>query len=326
MSRIHTRWLLLLISVLGCGSGDDGESKGGGAEDGGGSGALRYAPCSDGERVGGFYLHAVAATIALTPIAAHTDLHGEVLDGVPPADVWSELDARGECRLTVGPEQFCDPACGSSESCGPNGCIATPRTHSVGAVRITGLTSELSLAPSMSSRRYSPAAALAYPPYAEGAEIRLEAEGGESGPFALSGLGVPLLELDAGELVVERERPLSLRWTARPEIGPARVLVELDIAHHGGIAARIECDVEDDGALEIAAELVTQLVDRGVAGFPSITITRRSVDSTAFAPGCLEFEVGSQVVREVAIPGLSSCSSEQPCPAGQVCQSDLTCS
>jgi hypothetical protein len=84
--------------------------------------------------------------------------------------------------------------------------------------------------------------------------------------------------------------------------------------------------VEDDGELVIAADLVTQLVDRGVAGFPTVTVTRRSVDSTMIAPGCVELEIGAQVIREVAIPGLSSCSNERPCPDGQTCQSDLTCS
>lgn len=325
----------MLLSVLACGSGDDdpspsaGDGGGGAAGGAGGAGgtvAPSYRPCSDDQRVGGFWLHAVAETMAEMPIAAHTDLSGAVLDGVPPGDVWEELDAADGCRLVVAPDSFCDPACPSGETCGADGCIATPRTHGVGTVTVTGLASELSLMPSMSSRRYSLSAALPYPPYDEGASIQLQAEGGDYEPFTLQAVGVPLLELGAGEIAVARETPVTLSWTARSEVGPARVFVELDIAHHGGIFARIECEVEDDGELVIAAQLVTQLVDRGVAGFPTVSVTRRSVDSTTIAPGCVELEVGSQVIREVAIPGLSSCSNERPCPDGQTCQSDLTCS
>jgi hypothetical protein len=337
MTRSHVAWLLLLVSALGCGAeDDDGAQPNGGAGNEAGSGEAgsggagsggepSYSPCPDAERVGGFKVHAVAETMAMMPIAAHSELHGEVFDAVPPSSVWNELAARDECRLEVGPQLFCDPGCSSSETCGSSGCIASPRTQSVGDVAISGLAAAQSLSPSMSSRRYSLQAALPYPPFAEGAEILLEAAGGEYAPFALRTVGVPLLELDGADIVVERDRPVLLRWTARPEIGPARVFVVLDIAHHGGISARIECDAEDDGELDIPAELVTQLVDRGLAGFPAITVTRRSVDSAMIAPGCVDFEVGSQVVREVVVPGLASCSFERPCPDGQTCQADLTC-
>jgi len=337
MSRVFSGWLLLLFFVLGCGSGDDDPSAsagnsgaGAGGESGtssaAGTGAPSYLPCSDDQRVGGFSLLTVGETMADPPLAAHTEFNGAVLDAVQPNDVWEELDAAEGCRLVVAPSVFCDPGCASSETCASSGCVPTPRTHGVGTVTLTGLASELSLMPSMSSRRYSLAAALVYPPYAEGAQIQLQAEGGDYEPFTLHAVGVPLLELAAGEITVAREAPVMLRWTERSDIGPARVFVELDIAHHGGILARIECEVEDDGELVIPAELVTQLVDRGVAGFPTITVTRRSVDSTTIAPGCVELEVGSQEIREVAIPGLSSCSNERPCPDGQTCQADLTCS
>ncbi len=337
MSRVFHGSLLLFVLAVGCGSGDDdpsptagdsGAGAGGasGASSAAGTSAPSYHPCSAEQRVGGFDLHAVAETMAAMPIAAHTDFNGSVLDAVPPGDVWDELDAADDCRLVIAPDSFCASACGSGETCGASGCVPTPRTHSVGTVTVMGLASELSLMPSMSSRRYSLTAALPYPPYAEGAQIQLQAGGGDYEPFTLHAIGVPLLELAAGEITVAREAPVALRWTERSDVGPARVFVELDIAHHGGIFARIECEVDDDGELVIPAELVTQLVDRGVAGFPTVTVTRRSVDSTMIAPGCVELEIGSQVIREVAIPGLSSCSNERPCPAGQTCQQDLTCS
>jgi hypothetical protein len=195
----------------------------------------------------------------------------------------------------------------------------------VGNVTITGLTQELVLMPS-GLRRYSPVSALPYPPYAVGAAIELVTEGGDYASFTLHGRGAPLLEVAEDEIVVESGRPVPLAWTAAGSDDAVRVFIEVDIAHHGGVAARIECDVEDDGAFEIPTDLVTQLVARGVAGFPTITLTRRSLDSTTIDPGCVELELGARVIREVTIPGVTSCSREQPCPAGQTCQdSNLTC-
>jgi hypothetical protein len=331
-----------MLCVLGSGCGDDAESQstggagaagsaesgaggGAGAGAGSGAGALDYLPCSDDQRVGRFSLLAVAEQMAMRPIAAHTELFGHVLDGVPPADVWDELAASDDCRVLVGPQHTCDPQCGSGRTCGPDGCIPTPRTHSVGTVTITGLAQELVLTPS-SVRRYSPSSVLPYPPYEEGAAIELVTEGGDYASFTLGGRGVALLEVAGGEIVVDSDQPVPLRWTAARSDDAARVFIEVDIAHHGGIAARIECDVDDDGAFEIPADLVTELVARGVAGFPTITLTRRSVDSAMIEPGCVELEVGARVIREVMVPGVTSCSNERPCPAGQTCQdADLTC-
>jgi hypothetical protein len=43
-------------------------------------------------------------------------------------------------------------------------------------------------------------------------------------------------------------------------------------------------------------------------------------------PGCVELEVGARVIREVMVPGVTSCSRDRPCPDGLTCQdSDLTC-
>jgi len=38
----------------------------------------------------------------------------------------------------------------------------------------------------------------------------------------------------------------------------------LDIAHHGGIPARVECDVADTGAAAISAGLIGKLVEAAV--------------------------------------------------------------
>jgi hypothetical protein len=101
--------------------------------------------------------------------------------------------------------------------------------------------------------------------------------------------------------------------------------VSIDISHHGGIKGIIECDAEDTGSLELSAALLTELLNLGVAGFPTIHISRRFVGSTTIAPGRVELAVVSDVLIPVEIPGLTSCNDDSSCPNGQTCQADETC-
>ena len=87
----------------------------------------------------------------------------------------------------------------------------------------------------------------------------------------------------------------------------------------------IECDADDTGSLEIAAPLVTELINLGVAGFPTIIVTRKSVGSTTIAQGRVDLIVSSDVEHEVQVSGVTSCTDDMDCPSGQTCQSDLTC-
>ena len=96
---------------------------------------------------------------------------------------------------------------------------------------------------------------------------------------------------------VTRNKALNVTWTPPPSGGAARIFMSMDIAHHGGGAARIECDVPDTGSATIPAGLINQLLDRGSAGFPKLTLTRRTVDSVTIAPGCVDFLVSSSVER-----------------------------
>jgi len=112
--------------------------------------------------------------------------------------------------------------------------------------------------------------------------------------------------------------------------GGTRILASLDIAHHGGVAARIECDFADDGSAEIPATLIDQLIERGTAGYPELTLTRRTVDSTTIAPGCVEFQVASVIAREVTLclsagNCIVSCVQGAACPSGEPCPANLKC-
>ena len=319
---------VLVLALLACSSGEGESQSVGGAPVGDSSvrdassdqTALTYRPCSASRRVGAFLVRPDAESRS-------TEVSGRVRDGVLPSDVWEEVAAQDDCHVMIGPQLFCEPPCGSEQTCASDGdCIAYPVSRNVGSVAIDGLAVDVLMAPS-SANYYQPLGiTLPYPPYVEGDVIRLEASGGEYDPFVLQGQGVAELVIAPDEIVIAGGEPVALSWTPASEPGTARIHVALEIAQHGGVAATLECDVGDSGALQIAPSLVADLVDRGVAGFPTITVTRRTVDSVAVAPGCVEFVVASQVVREVTIPGVLSCSAERPCPDGRMCQADLTCS
>jgi hypothetical protein len=306
----HSFLILLFLPALGCG--------GPAPEEGSSSTPLAYQPCDVGKRVGQF-------TVALEK--DFTGVQGRVLGGVVPANIPEVKAQEGGCRLLRGRNLFCNPPCGAGQTCGESlACIPYPTAQSVGTVQVRGLKTSLSLSPTSANFYSNGATPLPHPGFDEGAAIRLEAGGGMLAGFALQGRGIRALTFAAGDLPVERGKPVALSWTPPPAPGSARLRAVVDLAHHGGISATIECDgIPDTGSFAIPAGLVAQLLDIGVAGFPKAVITRRTADSASITAGCVELLVQSEVTREIAIPGLKSCSTDQDCPMGQKCQMDLTC-
>jgi hypothetical protein len=96
-----------------------------------------------------------------------------------------------------------------------------------------------------------------------------------------------------------RGQPLLLQWIASTTA--SRIELDLDINHHGGTRGKIECGVADTGSLEISAVLITGLLDLGVAGFPTIVMTRMSAASKAVGDGTLSLRVLSTVENAVVI-------------------------
>ncbi|WP_225409301.1 hypothetical protein [Stigmatella hybrida] len=312
--RLLRTGFLLLLAAGGayCGSspstpdtGEDTDSAG-----------LAYTPCGLEARSGQF-------TVEMGD--GHTSVQGRVLNGVVPANVRRAEAQEGECRLLRGRSLFCSPACDASQACGENGvCIPYPTAQNVGTVRLQGMKVDLALTPNSANFYFNAGTSL--PAVDEGAPLKLEASGAQVPAFSLRGRGLPRLEVPSGPLTVERGKPVTVSWTPPSTPGDARIQIVMDLAHHGGIAASIECDgVRDSGSYAIPAGLITQLIDVGVAGFPKVTISRRTADSTETPVGCVELLTVSQTERELTLPGLVSCSSNEDCPAGQRCQADLTC-
>ncbi|ATB27872.1 hypothetical protein [Melittangium boletus] len=319
-------WVVLASSLLAltrCGTGstsptpDTGTGGDPPAEDVDTS-DLTYKPCDASVRLGQF---------TVENLDGYTAVQGRVLNGVVPSTVRNVEAQEGQCRLLRGRALFCNPACGSSQTCGENGvCIPYPTSQNVGTVNVAGLKVPLSMTPNSARFYSSSSTSMPFPGFDTGASIQLSASGADLPAFTLLGQGVDALTVAASDIVIEKGKPVPLSWTPSTSASPARISILLDLAHHGGIAASVECDgIEDTGSFSLPAGLVSKLIDVGVAGFPKITLSRRTADSAELTSGCVDLLVQSQVSREVVIPGLVSCSTDEDCPTGQTCQADLTC-
>jgi hypothetical protein len=288
--------------------------------------AFTHRPCERANRVGGFAVQLVAEKPEDDPpTPAFAAVTGGVRDRIDPREVWQEVQKDGACKVVNLPLLTCTPNCSGAQVCaGANRCVPAPLGQDVGAVSVTGLSSPLMPA-ALDKGYYAPFPAGRYPPYAAEAEVKLMAAGGAYGPFSLAGRGITPLVFKPSGLRVANDQPLALTWTAPPQPGSARIEVALDIAHHGGIGARVECDLPDTGSYTIPGALITKLISFGTAGFPTITLSRRTVDSTTIAPGCVEFAVASSVERPVEVEGVISCGEDLPCPGGRPCGADLKC-
>jgi hypothetical protein len=324
-SRLQT-WTIALIVVValgGCSTDDNGNVADAASGDVG----------SDAEAdqvVGTFNISLIAPT-AVEP-DGHTLLVGKVYDGPTPSQlIWEPKIEADICRLSTPRVPFCAESCGGSAVCTEDdSCQPYPTAHSVGKVLVTGVkttsgANTFSMDPV--AKTYQPMAGvkLPFPAFTEGDAIRLDAAGGDFSPFSLTARGVAPLELSEDKLELQPGRAIQLMWSPPGVSGISRIHVKLDISHHGGTKGMIECDTDDRGTLSIADNLVTALLDLGVAGYPTIIVTRHSEGSRRIAPGNVSLTVSSVVEREVKVPGLYSCTGDVECPAGQKCQSDLSC-
>lgn len=261
---------------------------------------------------------------------------GAVRDG-PPLELtaWTVLEEDADCTLLEPSIPFCDPACGSGSACVPGDeCQEHPQPKSIGSVTLTGLElesgeSEFSLTPLKPNFNYLPGASvrLVYPPVAEGAEIQLASEGGDYSPVTIQAKGIAPLEVETtgDSIPISSDAPLILSWTPAGSDGDSKILIEMDISHHGGQKGQLECETADDGSLEISQSLVAGLIELGYAGFPTIRITRKSIGGANIEAGRVVFEIISDLELPLDIDGLVSCTEAGDCDSGQMCGTDRVC-
>ena len=284
------------------------------------AGSPVYGTCDLATRLGGFTVGLDEG--APDPADHFTTVGGEVRDGVVPADVPNVTMEEAGCRLLRPPELFCDPACESGDTCGAEGsCVAFPVGMSVGDVTLGGLSAPVEITARPPSYRYFFAGDLPHPGFGPGDTVTLGAAGGDGEPFAIAVEGVAPLEVPGPSVALATDQPVVVRWTAADGSDAVGVEVELNIANHGGTPARILCEGDDSGELELPLALTNALLELGYSGFPSLRLTGKA----ELAAGCIDFRVQSEFVFEVEIPGLTSCSTDQDCESPETCQLDLTC-
>jgi len=258
-----------------------------------------------------------------------TSIFGKVSDGpTPVTTILEESLSEGDCTLATPRVPFCTTPCGGSAACVEDDtCLAYPTAQSVGVVTVTGVKtadSRTTFELTSTNNNYQGVIPLAYPPFAESAPVTFAAAGDYFSAFNLSSKGIAPLALTSTEFALKSGQPLALTWTKGTE-SSAKIHVNLNISNHGGSKGQIDCETADSGALTVSAALITKLLNLGVAGFPTVKVTRHVVASTVIAPGRVELEIFSTVEHPVTIDGLNSCTDTENCPDDQECQEDLTC-
>ncbi len=321
-----------LLVALGCGGGGGGTGGGGtgGTSGTGGSSGNVGAPCSLATRVGGFSVQLVE----MEGNDPYTSINGGVRNGVVPLEVWqSKGAAAGGCRLMVGPMIVCTTPCTSPQTCGgQNQCVDQPTLQSAGTVTISGVgPSPITMNPMQNF--YSSSLTNPYPPFSPGATVHLAAAGATIPAFAFDSTGIEPLKFDGANLVMTNGQTFAFTWTPPATAGDARIFVKVEIGHHGGVAAAVECDLADTGSGEIPAALVTALMAEGVHGFPTLSLTRRKISSMNVGTGCVDFALAAPVERSIGVCATASscivsCDPSGPaaqCPSGMTCKVDFTC-
>ncbi|MFC1643263.1 hypothetical protein ACFL5O_11360 [Myxococcota bacterium] len=343
---------LTLPGSGGC-SSSDGESQSGGSggatagsggstttpgSTGGGSNAADSSTTAGGGRgtavdseaaVGTFTVRLTPTSITGTP--AQTSLTGVVQESARPStNNWIPSTEEGGCQLQLPKQAFCDPACGSGQTCLLSGQCAPsdPPKHGVGTVTVKGVRTNagateftMEPAPSLTYAKTG----LAFPPFLEGDTVQVTASGGDHSPFSLEAKGISPLQVAVTELKIAKNQPANLAWTPPTQTGIGKIEVVLNIAQHGTSRGMLVCHVADTGSLQIPAALITKLVDLGVAGYPVIDITRISAGSATIALGRVDLVIASGVQVEVQVEGFTYCKDTEACPAGKSCNAIYLC-
>jgi hypothetical protein len=257
-----------------------------------------------------------------TSTPAFTTIVGRVYDGPSPPTFQLVLDKEeAGCQLLKAKVPFCSAGCGADVCVDTDKCMPYPKAQNVGTVKVMGFgPDEVSMEPAAPAFAYQ-SATLPNPPCKEGSSTTLQAD-----RFHIEGQCIaPLVLMGADPIPVKRDQPLSLTWTpaGNPSLNFSRILISLDIAHHGGKTGEIDCDVPDTGSFSIPASLVTGLVDLGLAGFPTVLVTRVNTAAAANYPK-VTLASSSSVERAVDT-GVKSCNEDGDCPTGQTCAADRTC-
>lgn len=331
----------LTLSSAACSSNDDPAGPGAGGTNGasgaGTSGSANTAagtsnagsgsvlPADPTQIVGTF-------TVQMKVDKGMTNVVGQVADGpVPVQTVLTETKKDGSCRVETPSSPFCDGGCGAEVCVASGKCQPYPTGHPVGAVTLKGVHvagggSELTLKETVASYQPPAGTKLAYPSFGVSDTIEVHATGQDYAGFDLSAPGVDPIALKTEDFALDPTKPFQLDWDPAADPKSSQVHVKIDLSHHGGLKGLIECDLDDTGSLTISQELISELIGLGVAGYPSVVLTRSTEDIAQLDHGRVRLEVSALVERYLTTPGVESCTTNEDCAEGKTCRSsDSTC-
>jgi hypothetical protein len=251
---------------------------------------------------------------AIDDSGPYTSVFGTVYGGVYPTDVVETAMAENEvCTVYRFSRHTCtNPSCSTTQACTDSDvCTDKPTLVSVGEVTLDGV-GDSTVKLSAVNNNYQNAGELAYPGFAEGDDITLTAAGDHYPAFTITAQGVAPVELSQSSYTLSSGSPLTLEWT--PEAaGTANVEIVLNISKHGGSAGYLECEVEDSGELTIPADLITALIDLGVAGFPQLALRRSNRSEAQVESATIALEVATLAEPTLEIEGYCSCFNTSDC-------------
>jgi hypothetical protein len=322
MLRLAFTSLLLLSSLFfstACGSdstpasGVAGSGGAGGSAGAGGGGAGTSGAGTSG--AGDAAVHGSVVVTLHPPIDGdgYTTAIGRFFAGPQPEILSLEASSTdGDCTLFIPRAPFCSEPCAPAVCTADDVCTDYPEPRHVGTLTLSGLGEPLSLEPTSTKIVYQ-SPSLAYPPCEAGAPVTASASG-----VSVQAECIAPLELTGPDPIpVTAGAPVQLSWLPAAAGAQSRVLIKLDVSHHGGSKGEIDCEVADTGSYEISAALVSELLGLGLAGFPTINLDRISVGADASNPH-VELVLSSDVTRAVDT-GVTSCLDQMDCPDGQSC-------
>lgn len=257
----------------------------------------------------------------ISDFETYTIVDGSMADGVVPVTILQEVSSEGDCRLMLRENPFCEDGCGQDETCDFDGtCIDYPTALDLGEVTIAGLADDVRMQPVQPGFRYFNTS-LPHPAMQDGVLVQLRAEGDSVDSFDLHGIGVAPLTIAEDAWVLEQGQDLTIAWTEAS--GRAHVALALRIDQHGTSPATLFCEFEDDGQGTVPAQMVDDLIDAGVTGFPNGSLTRRTVDNAEVGGGCIDLTTQSRRVPSVRVSGFTPCNTQADCPSGLTCNTTL---
>lgn len=250
---------------------------------------------------------------------AYSRIWGTIVDGPsPPNIIFKEVLDSGYCKLMKAINPTCSPDCGLGFKCvSENNCMAEPKSINAGRVTVSGLKVNKTLTPVVmdppKSNYYQMVGVnLDYPPCAEGETITLSAAGSQdAGAFTLKVRCITPLEVTSEQLLAEDGKPLTIQWKPPSIPDVSTISVRINISYHGGTKGEIQCECPDNGSLTIPGNMLDQLKSFGIAGYPIVEITRKSIGKDEKTNA--EVIVECTITRLLTIPGIVSCDQDEDC-------------